>query len=543
MPLETYRKKRKFSSTSEPRAGGKRGGRIFVVQLHHASRRHYDFRLELDGALKSWAVPKGPSFDPAVKRLAVEVEDHPISYATFEGEIPKGNYGAGHVDVFDHGTWSPIGNARDGLRDGELKFSLHGDILRGSWVLVRTRKQGSKQQWLLIKHRDAFAGSAEADDFLDARSDRPKQPSPRSRTAPPAKAKPKRETAKKSAASLPGAQRERPSDVFFAPELCRPVDAPPSGENWLHEVKWDGYRILASIVRGKVSLWSRNAIEWTHKLPELVDALAALKLRDARLDGEIVALAGGKVDFNALQARFSDGQAADVLYMLFDIVHVDGYALSKVPLSARKAWLADRIEAHPHALLRYSAHQVGGGAAAFAEAAQAGIEGIVSKRVDSGYSGTRSGAWVKAKARLSDEFIVVGFTEAKGSRAGLGALLLAKPDGRNGLRYVGRAGTGMDARQLRDLRHRLEKSVVTRPSADPALMASRDRALAIWVKPKLVVEVHYQGIGGKGLLRQPAFKALRLDKGPADVFARTEGAGMPYGEVPSAAPRARKAPA
>ena len=521
MPLDIYRKKRNFSVTSEPARGGKRGDGIFVVQLHHASRRHYDFRLELDGVLKSWAVPKGPSFDPAAKRLAVEVEDHPISYAEFEGDIPEGNYGAGHVDVFDHGTWESVGSARKGLAKGDLKFILRGSILRGSWVLVRTRMQGSKQQWLLIKHQDEFAGPGEADDFIDKKTDRPARTPKRRAGETLDQAK---ESGKKgSKVLLDGMRVEQLDAGFFEPELCKAVDKPPAGDAWLHEVKWDGYRILASITGGEVRLWSRNGIEWTGKLAELASALSALGLKEARLDGEVIAVPDGKDDFNALQARFSDDSPAPLLYMLFDVVHADGQSFAHVPLRERKAWLADRIEAHPHPLLRYSDHQIGNGAAAFRQAIAGALEGVVSKRVDSIYSGSRSGAWVKSKARLSDEFIVVGFTEPRGSRAGIGALLLAKP-AEQGLRYAGRVGTGMTDTQLADFRRKLEKAVVRTPSADPELMAAKDRKLAIWVKPKLVVEVYYQGIGGQGLLRQPAFKALRTDKKPADVSPETMGA-------------------
>ncbi|MEP6882533.1 MAG: non-homologous end-joining DNA ligase, partial [Dokdonella sp.] len=515
MSLAVYRKKRNFASTSEPADGGKLGSGIFVVQLHHASHRHYDFRLELDGVLKSWAVPKGPSFDPAVKRLAVEVEDHPVSYAEFEGNIPPGNYGAGHVDVFDHGTWESIGNAREGIEKGDLKFTLHGEILHGSWVLVRTRMQGGKQQWLLIKHQDEFAGSGEADDFVDPKTDRPRKT--RKHVGIRAKL-----SANEKAGSPDGAKRERLDHGFFEPELCKSVDRPPSGDSWLHEIKWDGYRILASIIRGRVQLWSRNGIEWTAKLPELVDALATLALRDARLDGEIIVVTEGRDDFNALQTRFKDESPVPVLYMVFDVVHANGQAFAEVPLIDRKAWLSDRLESYPHPLLRYSDHQVGNGTAAFKQAIAGGLEGVVSKRVDSVYSGTRSGAWVKAKARSSDEFIVVGFTEPKASRSGLGALLLAKPRA-DGLHYVGRVGTGIKSDLLIELRRKLDKSIVQKPSADPELMAAKDRKLAIWVRPKLVVEAFYQGIGGQGLLRQPAFKALRIDKKPSDVSTSIVG--------------------
>lgn len=518
MGLREYTRKRDFKATPEPASGGTRGRGIFVVQLHHASHRHFDFRLEMDGVLRSWAVPKGPSFDPKVKRLAMEVEDHPIAYATFEGDIPKGQYGGGHVDIFDSGTWEPTGDARAGLAKGDLKFVLHGDVLRGSWVLVRTRKQGSKQQWLLIKHADEYAGPRNADDFLDPATDRPIPLARRKSTwpdAPRPRAKRSKALGDRSTARDSGTT-ERIDGEAFAPELCRSQERPPEGDEWLHEVKWDGYRILATIAGGKVRLWSRNAIEWTQKLPELVRALKGLGLESARLDGEMVVLRNGKDDFNALQSRLSADIKDPIVYMVFDLVHLNGKSLRALPLTQRKATLREVLDAKPDPLLRYSEHQLGHGATVFAQAIAGGLEGVVSKRADSEYRGSRSGAWVKSKGRASDEFVVVGFTEPKRTRSGLGALLLGRyVDGR--LTYAGRAGTGFDNALLLSLRRTLEKSIVAKPSADITLLPAKDRSTALWVTPKLVVEVFHQGIGGQGLLRQPAFKALRSDKTVKDL--------------------------
>ncbi len=357
MALREYARKRNFKKTPEPSVGGARGGKlIFVVQLHHASHRHYDFRLEWNGVLKSWAVPKGPSFDPKVKRLAMEVEDHPISYATFEGDIPKGNYGAGHVDVFDHGTWEPAGSAREGFAKGDLKFTLHGDILRGSWVLVRTRRQGTKNQWLLIKHDDGYANPREADDFLDTKKDRPLPPRQRKKVWPsePSPKKVKKRVGGASSKAI--GTRETITGEAFAPELCRTLTTPPAGDDWLHEVKWDGYRMLATVAHGKVRLWSRNAIEWTHKLPELVKAIASLKLKSAQLAGEMIVLRDGHDDFNALQGRLSAENKDAATLVLFDMPHLNGYSLRDVPLIERKEKLADLLERHDHPLLRFSAH-------------------------------------------------------------------------------------------------------------------------------------------------------------------------------------------
>jgi bifunctional non-homologous end joining protein LigD len=519
MGLREYQRKRRFADTPEPASGGKTSReRIFVVQLHHASHRHYDFRLELDGVLKSWAVPKGPSFDPAVKRLAMEVEDHPLSYAGFEGDIPKGNYGAGHVDVFDHGTWEPIGSAHQGLGKGDLKFTLHGDVLRGEWVLVRTGRQGAKNAWLLIKHRDSFAGPREANDFVDPKTDRPLALKHRKKIWPgrAEKNNPVKLAKKKP---LEGARSEALRNEAFAPELCKPLPEPPSGSDWIHEVKWDGYRIVATVVKGKARLWSRNAIEWTHKLPAVAEAIELLGLKSAQLDGEIILLKGERDDFNALQARLSnEGGEAPIVYMLFDMPYWNGKSLRDVPLVERKAVLARVLGGRPHPLLRLSEHQVGDGKAAFLQATKAGLEGIVSKRSASLYRGVRNGDWVKAKGRPSDEFVVLGFTEPKASRSGLGALLLGKYE-HGSLVYAGRVGTGLSDRQLAVLRKQLQKDVISLPPATIDRMSRVDQKLAIWVKPRVVVEVFFQGIGGQGLLRQPAFKALRPDKRPADLMS------------------------
>jgi bifunctional non-homologous end joining protein LigD len=540
MGLREYKRKRDFKATPEPAKGGERGGRIFVVQLHHASHRHFDFRLEIDGVLKSWAVPKGPSFDPKVKRLAVEVEDHPISYATFEGDIPKGHYGGGHVDIFDRGTWEPVGSAAGGLAKGELKFVLNGDVLRGSWVLVRTRKQGGKQQWLLIKHADGYAGSRDANDFVDPDTDRPIALGKRRKVwgKPHLSVRENEMAGKASAAtrragSVTGVA-ERITGEAFAPELCKSQDSPPSGDEWLHEAKWDGYRILATIFNRKVRLWSRNGIEWTQRLPELVRALTGLGLKSAQLDGEMIVLRGGKDDFNALQSRLSAEIKDPIVYMLFDVLHRDGRSMRDLPLIDRKSVLKDLLQVHPDAVLRYSEHHIGEGATVFAQAVEGGLEGVVSKRIDSPYRGARTGAWVKSKGRLSDEFVVVGYTEPKRSRAGIGALLLGRyVEGK--LVYAGRVGTGLDNVQLTSFRKSLERSIISKPPADIELMARKDRSLAIWVKPKLVVEVFYQGIGGQGLLRQPAFKALRTDKAVSDLLT-------PPGKVNTGDGRSKKAP-
>jgi len=334
----------------------------------------------------------------------------------------------------------------------------------------------------------------------------------------------------------------------FAPQLCRSQKTPPGGNDWLHETKWDGYRLLATVRRGRVRFWSRNGNEWTERVPELVAAVASLGLRDAQLDGEMIVLRDGRPDFNALQGRLSATEHVPAVYMAFDMPHCDGVSLRNTPLVERKAALREILQRHPHDLLRYSEHVVGHGADVFAQASRAGLEGIVSKRCASRYDGTRNGDWLKIKARASDEFVVVGFTEPKGSRSGIGALLLAEPQ-RDGLLYIGRVGTGLDNTQLRELRRRLQPMRIDAPPADISRMARKDRALAHWVRPELVIEVFHQGIGSQGLLRQPAFKAIRADKTLRDLQplratapAGTKRARVAHAGAPGAA-RSERAPA
>lgn len=322
---------------------------------------------------------------------------------------------------------------------------------------------------------------------------------------------------RKTAARAPAGEPEAIDSRAFAPELCKSLQAPPAGADWLHETKWDGYRIVAAAVNGKVRLWSRNGIEWTRKVPELAEAVAALDTQSIQLDGEMIVGRGGRDDFKTLQARLSAENAEPAAYVVFDIPHLNGRSLRNVPLLERKRTLEELLSKHPHPLLRYSAHQIGDGAAALELATQHGYEGIVSKRVASRYcAGARNGDWVKIKNRPSDEFVVIGYTEPKGSRSGLGALLLAKPlNGR--LVYVGRVGTGFADAQLRALRRQLEAAATRDTPADLSLMQRKERAEARWTRPELVVEVYHQGLGTSGLLRQPAFKTLRLDKSVDDL--------------------------
>ena len=579
MALEDYRRKRRFGQTPEPddcAPATVRGRRpIFVVQLHHASRRHYDFRLQVGDVLRSWAVPKGPSLDPSVKRMAVEVEDHPLDYAGFEGEIPAGHYGAGHVALFDRGTWTTEGDVAAQLAKGHLRFTLHGERLKGGWHLVRSGKPARQPQWLLFKQDDAWAGDAEADDMLEGVTAPPQaggggrasaaKAGGGARTAKAGTAaksanvaKAAKKTAKRAgtqasagnakssrgnkaagsgagrtagrkrstdwaklAAALPGARRRALSDAAPEPQLARLFAHPPEGERWLHELKWDGYRLLAGLRAGEPRLWSRNGLDWTSRVPEVDDALATLGLRDALLDGELVAGQGRREDFNLLQQVLSGERQGRLRLVLFDLVHVEGVDLSAAPLLERKQLLERLLRGAPDAL-GYSSHGVGDGAAAFQAALEAGFEGIISKRTDAPYHPGRGDDWRKVKVQASAEYAVVGYTPPKGGRRGIGSLLLATPDREHGWRYVGRVGSGIGDAQLRALGEKLagkgrDAPTVHVPENDTDLRQAR------WLpRPAFVVEVFTRGTGGSGLLRQASFKALRPDK-PVSALADAGG--------------------
>jgi bifunctional non-homologous end joining protein LigD len=541
--LVDYRRKRRFDRTREPEPGKPlpRGQRaIFVVQLHHASRRHYDFRLQVGDALKSWAVPKGPSYDPEVKRMAVEVEDHPVDYAGFEGEIPKGEYGGGHVARFDHGVWSTEGDPEAQLAKGHLRFELFGDKLKGGWHLVRSGKPARQPQWLLFKDKDAYAGKLEADDLLgdvtappaeDARRGGAAKKGRKKLASVPTRSARRKDWAKRASA-LQGARRAAAPDGPFEPQLARLGEAPPQGEQWLHEIKWDGYRILATATDGKARLWSRNALEWTGKLPEIVAAIEALGLDSAALDGELIAGSGTRDDFNLLQATLSGERQGRLSYALFDLLHVNGVDITGAALIERKALLQEILAKAP-THLAYSSHIEGDGEAAHELAARQHFEGIISKRGDRPYRAGRGDDWRKTKQLASDEFAVVGYTAPKGSRTGFGSLLLARPDPSHGWLYAGRVGSGFNDELMRQVSARLARGGSRTPSVHVGT-TDTDLRTATWFPPRFVVEVFYRGIGRQQLLRQPSLKAVRLDKDVDDLAdsdrmpaaARTEGSPM-----------------
>ena len=529
MSLTEYRRKRSFDKTREPEPGkplpkGRRP--IFVVQLHHASRRHYDFRLQVGDALKSWAVPKGPSYDPKVKRMAVEVEDHPLDYAGFEGEIPKGQYGGGHVAQFDHGVWSSDGDVEAQLAKGRLRFELFGHKLKGGWHLVRSGKSARQPQWLLFKDDDSYAGTVEADDLLAGVTAPPAADARRAGTGK--RAKKQLETVKAAkparrrdwaalAAKLSKTRKANAPDAAFEPQLAKLGETPPEGEQWLHELKWDGYRILVTMARGKARLWSRNALEWTDKLPDVTAAVEALGLRSIALDGELIAGQGRKEDFNLLQATLSGERPGSLVLALFDLLHVDGIDISGAPLRERKDLLQQLLQAQRSPHLAFSAHIDADGATAYQLAGDQHFEGIISKRADRAYHPGRSDDWRKTKQLASDEFAVVGYTAPRGSRSGFGSLLLAKPDAEHGWRFVGRVGTGFTEAMLAEISARIGKAGGSKPTAYVGT-TDTDLRHATWFAPRFVVEVFYRGIGRQQLLRQPSLKAVREDKRVADLL-------------------------
>ena len=523
MALTVYRKKRRFDKTPEPR-GGKASTRraardlAFVVQKHDATRLHYDLRLELDGVMKSWAVPKGPSLDPSVKRLAVHVEDHPMEYNAFEGVIPMGEYGGGPVLLWDRGRWIPESDPRKGYRDGALKFSLEGEKLHGSWTLVRTKGQeGKKEQWLLIKHKDAEARKGAKAEVVDARpesvvTDRTIEEIGPSRRRPPSK-DPK---------ALPGARKARmPGEQ--APELATLVEEAPEGPDWLHEIKYDGYRALCRISSGKARIFTRRGNDWTAKFGSLAAEIAKLPVREAWLDGEIVAAGeNGISSFSALQeALGANGTTDGLVYYVFDVPYLDGYDLTSVPLVHRKAALT-KLLGRARGRIRYSDHIEGRGEAVFDRACVQGLEGIVSKRASSPYRPGRGREWLKVKCVQTRDLVVVGYTKPKGSRTGFGALVLGEAAGVGQLRHVGRVGTGFDERALADLTRRLGRIEVAKPAVNPAPTGASARDVR-WVKPQLVAEVAFTERTRDGILRHPVFRGLRDDKSPRETKGEARG--------------------
>ena len=528
--LKKYREKRNFAVTPEPADGGDSGGEglAFVIQKHWASHLHYDFRLELDGTMKSWAVPKGPSFDPSIKRMAVQVEDHPIAYNQFEGTIPEGQYGAGKVIIWDEGRWTPIGDPRKAYKAGHLKFTLEGVKMRGRWALIRMKgKEGERQPpWLLIKESDEYARPERdfsvVDELPDSVVPLRKKKAATARSEPPIRAA----KAAAAVAALPGKAAALPASL--KPQLATLVEGVPRGaDDWSYEMKFDGYRILARLDDGSVKLYTRNGHDWTARMPRLAQELAALQIANAWIDGEIVVLTReGVPSFQALQNAFDAASTADIVFYAFDLPYVTGRDLRDEPLRLRRDLLRRIIATSQGKHVKFSEAFDKPAADLVASACKLGLEGIIGKRLSAPYVSRRTDDWIKIKCTRRQEFVIVGYTEPKGSRKGFGALLLAvhEPDG--GLRYAGNVGTGFDDKTLQDL-HRKLAGIEQKASA---LTQGKPRALkqVHWVQPTLVGEVSFGEWTGDGHVRHSTFRGLRTDKPPKKI---TREVAMPAEKI------------
>lgn len=541
--LKRYWAKRNFKVTPEPRGAVARGGHNrFVVQKHAARRLHYDFRLELGGTLKSWAVAKGPSLDPSDKRLAVHVEDHPLDYADFEGTIPEGEYGGGTVMVWDRGTWEPLGDPAEGLAAGHLKFELRGEKLRGRWVLVRMGGRARSERtdnWLLIKERDQAARPGDGTSLIDdenrsaatgrsmeeiaASGDRV-WTAGRERTRESAKARKAKRRAAGTRTSRKGrtAKSHRLAD-FVPPELPTLVDRPPDGPEWLHEIKLDGYRMLCRVDRGRVHFLTRTGQDWTDRFPAL--AKSRLDVDSALIDGEIVSVdERGVSNFQTLQEVLSKGRDAALRFYAFDLLRLDGTNLQSSGLEIRKARLKKLLDQNREGAPGFvlSEHIDGRGEQVFEKACRLSLEGIVSKRRDAAYRPGRSTDWVKTKCGARQEFVIGGFTEHSKETRSIGALLIGYYEDGD-FRYAGRVGTGFTSTTRRTLRRQLEP--LRRRTAPFQSTPAATRRGAIWVEPRLVAEIAYSNWTRDGVLRHPSFQGLRADK-PASAVTREQAKSM-----------------
>ncbi|MEA1085234.1 DNA ligase D [Sphingomonas sp. CD22] len=548
-PLERYNAKRDFAKTAEPAGTLAPGhGNGFMVQKHDATRLHWDFRLEVDGVLKSWAVTRGPSLDPDEKRLAVRTEDHPLSYATFEGTIPKGEYGGGTVMLWDRGTWAPVaGKSAKDIDKGHLHFTLDGERMKGEWLLIRLkpRAKEKRENWLLRKLDDAYAGGTDTlveealtsvetgRTMAEIAEGKPPKSSP-ARGGGPAKlvegdgrkraarGSPPSTTARKRRGPPPRAGEDLPA--FREPQLCTLVDGVPAGTGWLHEVKYDGYRALVAVAGGEAKVHTRSGLDWTDKFAAIAEAAADLPVDSALIDGEIVAFKDGRPDFSTLKDAISAG--GDMTLFAFDLIELNGEDLTALTTVERKDRLRAILTDGPR--LQFAEHVLGSGEALFEAMCKEGLEGVVSKRADAPYAGKRNRTWLKAKCTRRQEFVIIGWTPSDKKRGFKSLLLGLHEDG--GFRYAGKVGTGFDQAMMEDLAERLAGLAVKTPPVDAESLKPFKAALrgAKWVKPELVAEIAFAEVTPDKVLRHSSFLGLRGDKAAADVVA----------EVPEPAPAA-----
>ncbi|GAA4477256.1 DNA ligase D [Gluconacetobacter asukensis] len=547
MALETYRQKRDFTRTREPAGEGSQAeGHRFVVQKHDARRLHYDFRLELDGVLKSWAVTRGPSLIAGERRLAVHVEDHPLDYGDFEGTIPKGQYGGGTVAVWDRGTWTPLEDAEKGLSKGHLDFELHGEKLAGRWHLVRMKGRPSdkRDNWLLIKGDDETARSPTDPDILEEQPNSVKTGRTIAEIAngtPPAE---RTKRARKATEPAPKTQKNAPPTVqdpqqirgakpgdlpaFVEPALATLVARPPSGPRWIHEIKFDGYRLEARIEQGTVRLLTRSGLDWTSKFGSAVcDALAMLPVKTALIDGELVVESrSGASNFSALQTDLSEDRTDRFVFYAFDLLYLDGEDLCSATLSDRKTMLRHVMPETP-GILRFSEDFADDGALVMRHACRLGLEGIVSKQADAPYRSGRGRIWVKSKCSARQEFVIGGYVPSTTGRKSVGSLVLGVHDAQ-GLRYVGRVGTGFSAPVADDLFRALDATRTTGSPFVDQLSAAEARGVR-YVRPERVAEVEFRAWTADGRLRHASFHGIRDDKPAAEIVRE-----MP---VPDISPR------